>query len=516
MKPYKWQEECLKEWEKKTRIGYIEAVTGAGKTYLALFAFQHLRLLFPKTKTIIVVPRVALANQWKQIFLKNGFFSSEVAVRSGGVKDSIDKKIIIYVINTARYELARSLLEFQKENTHVLLIADEYHHYFSKENRHIFDFIYSDYFNKNLYSYLGISATRGKCVPDFPAKLAIGKLFYRYRLEDALKDKVVSPFAIYNIKINFSYEEKLTYNEVTDKISKLLNILNFKFPHIKPKSDFQEYLISIRKVASDDEKSLIDNLSFLLFQRRELIANAEQRISCTLNLFEQLKTDSKIIIFCERINQCNTLFQHLNNKFPESVSKYHSLMDKETRTRNLTAFRNNNTRILIACKALDEGIDIPSADVGIFLSNSDSELQRIQRLGRLIRRTDNKDIADLYYIYVDKTIEFPFLLRNTPSFIHSISLSYCHGKIENPAYNIALQKALKKLASEKKLNPKQIKSIYNATLQGIVHHDYLSDTSELDEKIHTASSVSDRNYYILAKAVHSFLKEPINEQRTLK
>ena len=504
MEPYKWQSECLEKWEKESRIGYIEAVTGSGKTFLAVFAFKTVRTIFLEAKAIVLVPRIALAQQWKQAFLKYGLQNKDISIRSGKQKESTDSEVIIYVVNTARYELARLLLKFQQENKHVLLIADEYHHYFSKENSHVFDFIYSDTFQENLYSYLGISATCNRFIQDFPIKKAVGRLFYKYRLEDAINDKVVSPFAIYNIQIKFTPEELTEYTELTEKITKLLSILNCRFPNIKSNYSFKDYLVSIRKIASSDEINIIDSLSNLLFKRRELISNSSQRIKCALAIMRHLKSDSRIIIFCERIDQCDTIYSNLASSFPDSVGKYHSAMDEETRSRHLKAFRKNDKRILVACKALDEGIDIPSSDVGIFLSNTDSELQRIQRLGRLIRKTDGKDIADLYYIYVGNSIESPRLLQDTPSFIHSIFLKFKSNVIENPSYNQALQKALNKICTCKTLTVSQKKSIYNAAVRGSLHHDYLLDDSELESKISNASSVSEKNYYILMKAIHKF------------
>lgn len=505
MKLYKWQAECLEKWKENSRVGYIEAVTGSGKTFLAITASRDLKTLFPQTKTIVLVPKIALAQQWKQAFLKYGLAGDSISIRSGKQKESTESEIIIYVINTARYELARLLLSFQQENKHVLIITDEYHHYFSKENSHIFDFVNSNTFQKNLYSYLGISATNNRLIQDVPFKKAIGRLFYKYKLEDAINDKVVSPFAVFNIQVMFTPEESYEYNEITERISKLLRILNYRFPLIKSNYGFQEYLLSIRKIASSDEINIIDSLSNLLFKRRELISNASQRIKCVLEIMKHMKSDSKIIVFCERIEQCDTIYDNLARLFPESVAKYHSSMDEEVRSRHLKAFKRKDKRILITCKALDEGIDIPSSDVGIFLSNTDSELQRIQRLGRLIRKANGKDFADLYYIYVGNSIEFPCLLHNTPSFIHSVLLSYKKGKIENQSYNQALKKALKKMSTDKRLTDKQKKSIYNAAVRGSLHHDYLLDDSELESKINNASSIQDKNYYILAKAVHKYI-----------
>ena len=75
-------------------------------------------------------------------------------------------------------------------------------------------------------------------------------------------------------------------------------------------------------------------------------------------------------------------------------------MTKDARERVLDEFRKGSIRVLISCRCLDEGIDVPDANIGIVLSSSAVERQRIQRLGRVVRRSPGKDTACLYYIYI--------------------------------------------------------------------------------------------------------------------
>lgn len=50
---------------------------------------------------------------------------------------------------------------------------------------------------------------------------------------------------------------------------------------------------------------------------------------------------------------------------------------------------------------MDEGIDIPTADVGILMASSTNPREYIQRVGRIIRQSPNKLSAKLYDICVD-------------------------------------------------------------------------------------------------------------------
>ncbi len=53
---------------------------------------------------------------------------------------------------------------------------------------------------------------------------------------------------------------------------------------------------------------------------------------------------------------------------------------------------------------LDEGIDVPEANIGIIASGTGSKLAYIQRLGRILRKKEGKE-AILYEIITEETTE---------------------------------------------------------------------------------------------------------------
>ena len=66
-------------------------------------------------------------------------------------------------------------------------------------------------------------------------------------------------------------------------------------------------------------------------------------------------------------------------RFGDVCGLYHSRLAKTVRERILNSFRSGESRILVACRALDEGIDVPDANIGIVMSGSSVRRQRIQR-----------------------------------------------------------------------------------------------------------------------------------------
>jgi superfamily II DNA or RNA helicase len=55
--------------------------------------------------------------------------------------------------------------------------------------------------------------------------------------------------------------------------------------------------------------------------------------------------------------------------------------------------------VLVTCRALDEGINVPDASLAVIVASTASTRQRIQRLGRVLRPSAGKQHADIFTIY---------------------------------------------------------------------------------------------------------------------
>lgn len=115
----------------------------------------------------------------------------------------------------------------------------------------------------------------------------------------------------------------------------------------------------------------------LSFARKNIVCLAAARNSCALELIALLGIKEKIIIFGERIRQADELYEQLKIRYPGRIGRYHSQMGSQANKNTLELFRDGEIRVLIACKSLDEGIDIPDVSVGIILSGTSGQRQRI-------------------------------------------------------------------------------------------------------------------------------------------
>lgn len=414
---YSWQKQCLLSWEQNDYHGIVNAVTGAGKTQLALSGLLHLQNSSEKKLHVkIIVPGKSLLLQWKSALIKilPPDFSQKIGLCGCGYNTTIEKDYMIYVINSARYRLARQILHELSQGDTVLLIADECHNYASRENRKIFEFL--PYLPKlpGKYCSFGLSATTSVNGWETVLIPALGKEIYHYSLAEALKKDTVCDFAIWQIAIHFQKEEQQEYEQLSETMRNIRQKLFTLIPGLKlyEKTSFFAHLKEIASQKNEKTAKLARSYLQLAFKRKRTVHMASARITCAYQLIKKLGLQKQILIFGESIAQIEQLYPLLNHAYPSKIGRYHSKMGNVANKNTLDRFRSGNLRILLTCRALDEGINLPEASIGIILSGTSMERQRIQRLGRILRKHADKRMASLYYLFVADSQEeqayFPY------------------------------------------------------------------------------------------------------------
>lgn len=506
-KLYKWQAECLDIWKNSGTEGIVNVITGAGKTILALSAADHLLHKYPNVRIRIVVPTISLAHQWKQairdFFPNISYGSHKVGLYYGTHKDDKNTPFLIYVINTARDSLSSHVINDMKEGRHVFMICDECHRYTGDVNRNIFRFRHDPAFQRDQYHCIGLSATpycshfEDILVPN------LGREIYHYGPSEAWNDQVINPYVILHTGICLNEKELDEYNEFTDLIAKTYGRMIAEDPAV-------EYMNSnefFRYLSEAEEGSAACQLNNLIRLRRALIYNASERENCLKALLRRIDLSKKIIIYCERIEQTVRIANIIKKMFTPKISIYHSELKKEIREKYLHQFRTGEHHILVACRALDEGIDVPDAEVGIVLSCSAVTRQRLQRLGRIIRKADRKDTSVLYYVYAVNTIDSPFFLDENSAETRTIDLQYYSANNmfyceQYAGYAAKLAKSL-----ERSYTAPQIREFRTCINEGTHTIDWLLDSNDYDFKITSAPNRHRKNYWICMKKIHQISLE---------
>ncbi len=425
---YVWQEECLNRWLARQGRGIVEAVTGSGKTLLAAHAALRLREeLTARGETLsvrVVLPKTFLLAQWRAVFLRENVFErSEIGLWGGGRKDAPSRPGTLYVLNSARYALARHILADIQSGRHVLLIVDECHHLLGEKNAKILEFLPRLGDNAERYHVLALSATVGAIRREKSIMRALGGVIYQYGLRRALREGV-SDFLLLPVGVSFTEDESGAYGVCSFRLAQAITSVKKRHPALRRAmgADFFLTLQSLARDKGDESAALALRMASA---RRRLMHLAENRIFCACALVLRQPPESRIILFGERIDSARRIQGILEEALPGQTEIYHSGMGAGVMKTALSRYQDGEARILIACRALDEGFDIPATDIGIAVSSTRTERQRVQRLGRILRRSGSPLPAKLYYIYLEgSSEESVYLERSFPMVPLSFDAGY--------------------------------------------------------------------------------------------
>ena len=517
MQLYSWQTACLKAWSENKYRGIVHVITGAGKTVFALAAIDHLRSRCPNLRVKVVVPSIPLAGQWKNELMHHALSEEyRPGFYGGGAKDDPGKAVMIYIINSARNALSAHIRRDLSQEHPVLLICDECHHCQSKENRKIFSFLDDIGEHDPLYHCLGLSATPFGTDHDEILKRALGKEIFRYDYASAAEEGIISPFTVCEVSASFLPDEFEQYSQLSLQIALLLKKLLTACPSLKGLSThaFMSAVTKMAKKADMDPSDPAAAFLFATYQRKELTNLASARIRCALDILGQLPSNARVLLFCERIGQAEQLAVQLQKKYGNCWGIYHSGLTGEARTRIMSAFREQQIRILLSCRCLDEGIDVPDAVYAIVLSSTSADRQRIQRLGRIIRRNDRKNTACLYYIYIressDDAAYLPALQANQT---FSVRYYTAEQAFSNDLYEYAAAQILRNASDNmdrKGCTPENkdriLTELRGCLLEGLIRPDCFLPPNVQKKQQQEASTLHEKNYWIAAKKMGACMK----------
>lgn len=492
-----WQNEAIRTWYDNNCKGTFKVVTGAGKTIMALSAALDLNQKKNDNLYVrIVVPKIVLCRQWSKV-LSNVFAISknDIGKYYGEVKDTLDKKFVVYVVNSARYRISSDILSLLRNGKDVLLIVDECHHLSGEENRKIFDFL--PILNKEevtRFHSIGLSATP-ECnfFQDISSKL--GPIIYNYDLANAIKDNVINSCKVVNIGINLTKDESEQYAA----ISRTINTLLRKLPlNISSSDNLFPWLNKESRNLNSKYYEIANTLLRKLRARTTIIVMAQERIECVYNLITQIPESKSIIVFCERIEQADILYNLLKDF---RVVEYHSKLGEVQKANALRSFSDKMARILVSCKALDEGLDVKDADVGIWISGGSGERQKIQRLGRILRKDKEKDISIFYYIYARETSEEVHFVYNDA--ILEYDFTYQGGEYESSFFDDLVSSLVEE--SDESFETQEL--LYDNCYLNVIAMDWTLSEEELNLLIEDTTVVAKRNYYCAMKLLSRKLLE---------
>lgn len=214
----------------------------------------------------------------------------------------------------------------------------------------------------------------------------------------------------FEIDYNLSKEKNLIKKRIITQHRNSLSKYNYSLT-LNSYYEFinKNFTIPSKENVTFKKALLAKELFQIIRKRKELLYNAKNRLTKTLELIEKHKDQYKFVI-----GQTIDFLEKVKNKLlEETTGIYHSKLKKKEKDYFFNRFKDGRTKMktLISAKSLVEGVDIPKLEIAIVSSYTSSKSDAVQLRGRLSRiYKDKKPI--LYYLYCVDTIEKTSWLNN--------------------------------------------------------------------------------------------------------
>jgi superfamily II DNA or RNA helicase len=290
---------------------------------------------------------------------------------------------LIAVLMSASKQLPR-LVRKAKVGDRLLLIADECHRTGAKEM--------SEVFRTERRWSLGLSATPERededaDYDDSRMGAELGPIIYQFNLADAVREGLVPKFTINHYGLPMTPEERSRYEALSRSITDAMSQLRAQ----RDGPSEGDFFAWARAVAARN-KGELGGIAMRFVadstRRRELLTHMRARHRAVEALIQQefsVNKDARIILFHESITEVLKLYMRLRGLGLPVIAE-HSELPASLREDGLELFRRGDARVIVSARSLIEGFNVPAADVGIIVASSTSVRQRIQSLGRLLRR----------------------------------------------------------------------------------------------------------------------------------
>ncbi len=335
--------------------GLVHAATGVGKTYLAAFDSAKYE------KVLFVAHREEILKQAALSF-RNVRGSEDYGFFYGKQKDTGKSVIFASVETLGREDYLNE--EYFAEDYFDYLVIDEFHHAVTGQYRRIVDYFKPQFM-------LGLTATPERMDGKNIYELCDYNVPYEISLKDAINKGILVPFHYYGI-----YDE-------TDYSGLHL---------VKGRYDGHE----LTEIYQNNHKRY--DLIYKYYKKYH--SNRALGFCCSRQHAEEMAKE-----FCKRKIPAAAVYSNADGEFAE---------DRDIAVERL---KNQEIKVIFSVDMFNEGLDIASLDMVMFLRPTDSPVIFLQQLGRGLRTYKGKEylnVLDFIGNY-EKAGKTPFLLAGETS-----------------------------------------------------------------------------------------------------
>lgn len=361
-----YQEEAIKCWQAAGKRGLIILPTGTGKSFVA-----ELAMLSVQRSTLIVAPTIDLMNQWYDIL--SSTFQVPIGLLGGGYHEIED-------ITISTYDSAYLYMD-RYGNRFGLVIFDEVHHLPGPSYMQAAECCIAPF-------RLGLTATLER--PDERHLLldqVVGPVIYYRSIRD-MAGEYLADYEVEQIIVDLDPDEAEQYHRAREIYRNFIREKGIKLGSPDGWSKFIQI----------SSRSATGRRAMKAFQEARRIALAAPSKLRGLEGLLRMHHRDRTIIFT---NDNDTVY-HISRRFLLPAITHQT--DAKERKLFLQRFNEGIYPCLVTSRVLNEGVNIPEANVAIVLSGTGSVREHVQRLGRILRPGPNKR-AILYEIVTHETIE---------------------------------------------------------------------------------------------------------------
>jgi len=363
--PFDFQVEAKKAWMQLKR-GIAVLPTGTGKSYLSAMIMEQIQ-----RSTLVIAPTIDLILQWQKNLAE--WFQCPVGLLGGGSSEIQD-------VTVSTYDSAKNFGE-SIGNRFCMIIFDECHHLPAPAYAYMARSYIAPY-------RLGLTATPS-IEPERQALLTdlIGPVVYTKDIHQ-LSGEFLAPYETRTIEVQLTEAERVEYEHHRAVYQAYRDKVPSLFGH---KNSWEKFVMYSYRSA--EGRAALKSFAI----QKQISLSAENKM---LEL-------SRILI---RHNSARILIFTNDNKTAYFISSLFllPLITHETQTKErkeiLERFRSGEWPFLVNSRVLNEGVDVPEANIAIIVSGTATVREHVQRLGRILRKQEGKT-AILYEIITADTGE---------------------------------------------------------------------------------------------------------------
>jgi superfamily II DNA or RNA helicase len=364
--PRPFQAEALAAWRKGRCRGVVVLPTGAGKSHVAVLAMAD-----RKRSTLVVAPTLDLVRQWYDLLRTS--FGIDVGVIGGG--EYAPRSVTVTTYDSAYAHMEHLGARFG------LIVFDECHHLPGQSYALAAKLCLAPF-------RLGLTATPERSDGrDGELTELIGPVLYRRDIRE-LSGEYLAEYETRRVAVELTEAERAEYEAERSVYLAFVRQQGIRMGSPRGFTDFVQRA----------SRTPAGQRALHAYRRqRELALAAQGKLAHLETLLGRHRQD-RMLVF----TQDNATAYDISRRFLLPIITHQTKVRE--RSEILEGFAAGRYGAVVTSKVLNEGVDVPDANVAVVISGSGSVREHVQRLGRILRRKDGKS-AVLYELVSAGTTE---------------------------------------------------------------------------------------------------------------